>query len=107
MKLTETFRNEGADSSHSPEFAMIESYQAYGDWRSIADLTRELVQNAAMAIAGSHVVTHHDGRQADLGGKWREISLYDAISEGVGQSVTALTPIDDLKTDCDKARNED
>ena len=97
FEINRNFRNEGADSSHSPEFAMIESYQAYGDWRSIADLTRTLVQNAAMAIAGSHVVTHHDGRQADLGGKWREISLYEAITEGVGESVTALTPLEDLK----------
>jgi lysyl-tRNA synthetase class 2 len=97
FEINRNFRNEGADSSHSPEFAMIESYQAYGDWRSIADLTRSLVQNAAMAVAGSHVVTHHDGRQADLGGKWKEISLYDAISEGVGEKVTALTHIDDLK----------
>jgi lysyl-tRNA synthetase, class II len=97
FEINRNFRNEGADSSHSPEFAMIESYQAYGDWRSIADLTRKLVQNAAMAISGSHVVTHHDGRKADLGGTWKEISLYDAISEGVGEKVTALTPIDDLK----------
>ncbi|CAN2225208.1 LysU Lysyl-tRNA synthetase (class II) [Candidatus Nanopelagicaceae bacterium] len=97
FEINRNFRNEGADSSHSPEFAMIESYQAYGDWRSIADLTCTLVQNAAMAIAGSHVVTHHDGRQADLGGKWREISLYDAISEGVGEKVTALTSLEDLK----------
>ena len=97
FEINRNFRNEGADSSHSPEFAMIESYQAYGDWRSIADLTRKLVQNAAMAISGSHVVTHHDGRKADLGGTWKEISLYEAISEGVGEKVTALTPIDDLK----------
>jgi lysyl-tRNA synthetase class 2 len=97
FEINRNFRNEGADSSHSPEFAMIESYQAYGDWRSIADLTRKLVQNAAMAIAGSHVVTHHDGRKADLGGNWKEISLYDAISKGVGETVTALTPIEDLK----------
>jgi len=97
FEINRNFRNEGADSSHSPEFAMIESYQAYGDWRSIADLTRSLVQNAAMAIAGSHVVTHHDGRKADLGGQWKEISLYDAISQGVGETVTALTPIEDLK----------
>jgi len=97
FEINRNFRNEGADSSHSPEFAMIESYQAYGDWRSIADLTRSLVQNSAMAIAGSHVVTHHDGRQADLGGQWKEISLFDAISQGVGETVTALTPIEDLK----------
>ncbi len=96
FEINRNFRNEGADSSHSPEFAMIESYQAYGDWKSIAELTRTLVQNAALAVSGSHIVTHHDGRQADLGGKWREISLFDAISEGVGQNVTALTPISDL-----------
>jgi len=97
FEINRNFRNEGADSSHSPEFAMIESYQAYGDWRSIADLTRTLVQNAAMAISGSHVVTHHDGRQANLGGQWKEISLYEAISQGVGENVTALTPIEELK----------
>ena len=97
FEINRNFRNEGADSSHSPEFAMIESYMAYGDWMSIADLTRSLVQNAAMAVSGSHVVTHHDGRQADLGGKWKQISLYDAISNGVGETVTALTPIADLK----------
>jgi len=97
FEINRNFRNEGADSSHSPEFAMVESYMAYGDWRSIADVTRSLIQNAAMAVAGSHIVTHHDGRQADLGGNWKEISLYDAISEGVGEQVTALTPIDDLK----------
>jgi lysyl-tRNA synthetase class 2 len=97
FEINRNFRNEGADSSHSPEFAMIESYQAYGDWRSIADLTRKLVQNAAMAVSGSHVVTHHDGRKADLGGNWKEISLYEAISKGVDETVTALTPIEDLK----------
>ena len=97
FEINRNFRNEGADSSHSPEFAMIESYQAYGDWRTIADLTRTLIQNAAMAISGSHVVTHHDGRQANLGGQWKEISLYEAISQGVGEDVTALTPIEELK----------
>jgi lysyl-tRNA synthetase class 2 len=55
-----------------------------------------------MAVAGSHVVTHHDGRQADLGGTWKQISLYDAISNGVGQSVTALTPIAELKKIAEK-----
>ncbi len=97
FEINRNFRNEGADSSHSPEFAMIESYQAYGDWKSIADLTRALVQNAAMAVAGSHIVTHHDGRQSDLGGTWKEISLYEAISHGIGESVTALTSVEDLK----------
>ena len=96
FEINRNFRNEGADSSHSPEFAMIESYEAYGDWNSIADLTRQLVQDAALATSGSHVVTHHDGREVDLGGKWEEASLFDLISKGVGQEVTALTSRPDL-----------
>jgi lysyl-tRNA synthetase, class II len=97
FEINRNFRNEGADSSHSPEFAMIESYQAYGDWRTIADLTRSLVQNAAMDVFGTHVVTHHDGRQSDLGGQWAEVSLYEIISNAVGKEVTALTPYAELK----------
>jgi lysyl-tRNA synthetase class 2 len=102
FEINRNFRNEGADSSHSPEFAMVESYMSYGDWRSIADVTRTLIQNAAMAVAGSHVVTHADGSQKDLGGTWKEISLYDAISNGVGETVTALTPHADLKKYAEK-----
>jgi lysyl-tRNA synthetase class 2 len=102
FEINRNFRNEGADSSHSPEFAMVESYMSYGDWRSIADVTRTLIQNAALAVAGSHVVTHADGSQKDLGGTWKEISLYDAISEGVGETVTALTPYADLKKYAEK-----
>jgi lysyl-tRNA synthetase class 2 len=97
FEINRNFRNEGADSSHSPEFAMIESYQAYGDWRTVADLTRSLVQDATMAIFGSHIAQHHDGRQSDLGGEWKEISLYEAISEGVGEEITALTSYEELK----------
>jgi lysyl-tRNA synthetase class 2 len=97
FEINRNFRNEGADSSHSPEFAMIESYEAYGDWDSIAALTQQLVQDAAMATSGSHIVTHHDGRQLDLGGKWKEAYLFDLISEGLGQGVTAATSLDELK----------
>lgn len=81
---------------------MIESYEAYGDWRTMADLARALVQESAMSIFGSTTVTHHDGRVSDLGGTWKEISLYDAISEGVGERVTALTSIAELKKIAEK-----
>jgi lysyl-tRNA synthetase class 2 len=97
FEINRNFRNEGADSSHSPEFAMIETYEAYGDWNTMADLTRTLVQDAAKAVFGSHVVKHHDGRELDLGGTWKEISLFDAISDGVGERVTPQTSLDELK----------
>jgi lysyl-tRNA synthetase class 2 len=102
FEINRNFRNEGADSSHSPEFAMIESYQAYGDWDSIAKLTQDLIQEAAHAVFGSHVVRHHDGREVNLGGKWREANLFDLISEGVGESVTPQTSQADLKKIAEK-----
>jgi len=97
FEINRNFRNEGADSSHSPEFAMIEAYQSYGDWNSIATLTRDLIQEAAFSVFGTHVVTHHDGRELDLGGTWREANLFDLISEGVGEEVTPQTSLDELK----------
>jgi len=97
FEINRNFRNEGADSSHSPEFAMIEAYEAYGDWNSIAELTRNLIQEAAFAVFGSHVVQHHDGRELNLGGNWREANLFDLISDGVGEVVTPQTDLEDLK----------
>ena len=97
FEINRNFRNEGADSSHSPEFAMIETYEAYGDWNSMAELTRTLIQDAAKEVFGSHVVKHHDGRELDLGGKWNEVSLFDAISDAVDEKVSAQTSNDDLK----------
>src|SRR6185369_7896622 len=53
FELNRNFRNEGMDSTHSPEFAMLEAYEAYGDYNTVAALTRTLVQEAAMAVFGS------------------------------------------------------
>jgi lysyl-tRNA synthetase class 2 len=97
FEINRNFRNEGADSSHSPEFAMLEMYWAYADWRDMKALTQELVQNAALAVFGSHSVTHHDGSVHDLGGTWREVGFYQAISEKVGSAVSTETSFDELK----------
>ena len=97
FEINRNFRNEGADSSHSPEFAMIETYEAYGDWDTMAELTKSLIQDAAKAVFGSHKVKHHDGRELDLGGSWKEISLFDAISDAVGEKITGESSIEELK----------
>ena len=97
FEINRNFRNEGADSSHSPEFAMIETYEAYGDWDTMAELTKSLIQDAAKAVFGSHKVKHHDGRELDLGGSWKEISLFDAISDAVGEKVAGESSVEELK----------
>ncbi len=102
FEINRNFRNEGIDSSHSPEFAMLESYQAYGDYDTMAVLTRELVQEAAQAVSGSHIVRHHDGTEFDLGGQWRQITFYGALSELLGEEVTVHTPLATLQRYADK-----
>ena len=102
FEINRNFRNEGADSTHSPEFAMLEAYQAYGDYSSIADLTQELIQNAAVAVAGSTTVTWADGTEFDLGGDWARISMYESLSEAAGVEITPATPLDDLAALADR-----
>lgn len=96
FEINRNFRNEGADSTHSPEFVMIEAYQAYTDYNGIADLTQELIQNAAVAIAGSTTVTWADGTVYDLSGQWDRIPMYGSLSEASGREVTPETSLDEL-----------
>ena len=97
FEINRNFRNEGADRTHSPEFAMLEAYQAYGDYNSIADLTQKLIQNAAMDVFGTHQVELEGGEINDLGGEWPRISMYESLSEACGQTITPETPIAELK----------
>jgi lysyl-tRNA synthetase class 2 len=96
FEINRNFRNEGADSTHSPEFAMLEAYQAYSDYNGIADLTQELVQNAALAVAGSTLVTWADGTVYDLGGEWARISMYGSLAEASGREITPETTVEEL-----------
>ncbi|WP_345752285.1 lysine--tRNA ligase [Microbacterium rhizophilus] len=98
FEINRNFRNEGADSTHSPEFAMLEAYQAYSDYNGIADLTQELIQNAAIAVAGSTTVTWADGTEFDLGGQWDRVSMYPSLSEAAGVEITPDTGLDELLT---------
>jgi lysyl-tRNA synthetase class 2 len=92
-EIGRTFRNEGIDTTHNPEFTMLEAYEAYGDYDTMADLTRDLVLSAAHAV-GSTVVP---GTEIDLAKPWRSVTIHDAVSEATGRDVTPDTSADDLR----------
>lgn len=92
FEVNRVFRNEGVDTSHNPEFTMLECYQAYGDYDTIQTLTRELIQEAAVVATGSTTVRHVDGTEHDLGGQWRTRTVHEAVSEALGEEVTPDTP---------------
>ena len=101
-EINRNFRNEGADRTHSPEFAMLEAYEAFGDYNVMAELTQRLIQNAAMDVFGTHQVALDDGTINDLGGEWARISMFESLSAAAGVEITPETPIAELKKLADK-----
>lgn len=100
FEIGRQFRNEGADFKHNPEFTSLELYQTYGDYDSMRVLTQELIQEAATAVYGSPVArrTEADGTvvEYDLSGEWPVRTICQAVSEALGEEVTADTPLADL-----------
>ena len=96
------FRNEGADATHNPEFTMLEAYEAYGDYTTIGELTRELIQGAAVAAFGSTVIRRAGGPEYDIGGDWPKVTVHAAISAVAGEEVTAATAEAGLRKLCER-----
>lgn len=104
FEINRNFRNEGVDRSHSPEFAMLETYAAWGDYNDCARTIRESIQSVARAVFGSTTVTLADGTEYDLGGEeWPEIEMYPSLNEALqrkfpGQpEVTIDSTVEELK----------
>ena len=104
------FRNEGIDSTHNPEFTMIELYQAYGDYRSMMDLSEAIITNcvrvvladkAARAITkgetpadknvcptGERLVLPWGDTEIDFTPPWKRATYSDLFQEHVGVEIT-------------------
>jgi lysyl-tRNA synthetase class 2 len=96
-EIGRTFRNEGLDSTHAAEFSMLEAYEAYADYFSMAQLLHDLVLDAAHAIDRT-VIAGRDGSQIDLEREWRKASLSELVSEAVGKEITEETAEAELRT---------
>ncbi|MCD9200087.1 lysine--tRNA ligase [Aeromicrobium wangtongii] len=94
-EMAKTFRNEGVDNTHNVEFLMLEAYEAYGSYDTMAELTRELVLDAARAV-GKTVVTGRDGSEIDLEQPWRHATVHGLVSEAVGRTVDTDTTVEEL-----------
>ena len=89
-ELGRIFRNEGIDSTHSAEFTMLEFYQAWGDQRSVADLTRQLLLDVADRLGSRHIDTA--AGVIDLDGEWPWLGVYPGLSAHLGEEITPDTP---------------
>jgi len=90
-EIGRNFRNEGVGWKYNPEFTMLELYRAYADYETMMEVTRDLVQASALAVAGSLQVSFR-GSEIDLGGPWRRVTVLGSVSEAVGEEVTLERP---------------
>ena len=93
-EIGKTFRNEGMDPQHNPEFTMMEVYQAYSDLEGMMDLTEEMYQTIAEKVCGK-TTFHYLGQDIDLSGKWKRISMTDAIKEKTGIDFKNITSLEE------------
>ncbi len=83
FEIGRIFRNEGIDSTHNPEFTMLEAYQALADYTDMMDLTEEVVSDLAREVTGGTSLTYQ-GRDLDLSRPFRRASMIDLVSEKLG-----------------------
>jgi lysyl-tRNA synthetase class 2 len=102
FEINRNFRNEGADSTHNPEFTMLEAYQTYADYQDMRVLTQHLVQAAATEVFGAPVArrVQDDGsvREYDLSGEWPVRTMVGALSEVLGEHVDLDTDLAVLRS---------
>ena len=82
-EIGRTFRNEGMDPKHNPEFTLMEAYLAYSDLEGMMDLTEDMYQTIAKEVFGK-MVYNWCGNEINLEGSWKRISMVDAIKEQTG-----------------------
>jgi lysyl-tRNA synthetase class 2 len=96
FELNRVFRNEGTDSTHSPEFSMLETYQAYGTYDDSAVVTRELIQEVADEAIGTRQLSLPDGGVYDIDGEWTSIQMYPSLTAALGEEITPDTSVEHL-----------
>ena len=81
FELNRSFRNEGIDTRHNPEFTMCEFYWAYATFEDLMDFTEKLFAHLAQAACGSTIVTYQ-GQEIDLTpGHWKRLSFYESLTQ--------------------------
>jgi lysyl-tRNA synthetase class 2 len=100
-EIGKAFRNEGVDSSHSPEYTLLEAYESYSDYDGMAELTRSLVIAAAEST-GVREPLAATGEPIQLFSEWRSVPIHQLVSEAVGDHVDIATPAPELRSHAER-----
>jgi lysyl-tRNA synthetase class 2 len=104
-EIGHNFRNEGISKKHSPEFTMMECYQAFADYHDMMDLTQDMLAFIAKEVTGDTKVEYL-GEIIDFGGEWPRIPMHEAILDKTGVDVTATHDLASLRAAIEAAGHE-
>lgn len=96
-ELGKDFRNEGVSHKHNPEFTMVETYEAYADYRDVMEMLEQMVSTVAREAVGGTVVPWK-GEEIDFAPPWRRIAFRDALREASGIDIREHTDAAALRT---------
>ena len=96
FEIGRIFRNEGIDSTHNPEFTMLEAYQALADYRDILGLIEEVFGAVTERAIGQTSITYR-GEEIDLTPPYRQVTMTELVSENLGEKIDLDTPIETLR----------
>ena len=97
-EIGRTFRNEGLDLTHNPEFTTMESYEAFADYTDVMRMVEQTVHAIAQEVLGTATV-EFDGHRLDLTPPWQRISLREVIKEHSGVDFLEHSDIESLRTE--------
>jgi len=95
FEIGRVFRNEGIDTTHNPEFTVLESYEAYASYQDVMDMVEAMIPWVAERVLGSSTISYQ-GETIDLRPPWRRVTLRDAILDKTGIDIAACLDRDDL-----------
>ncbi|MEM8945913.1 MAG: amino acid--tRNA ligase-related protein, partial [Planctomycetota bacterium] len=94
-ELGRVYRNEGIDQTHNPEFTMLEVYQAYGDYRSMMDLTEACICNAIEATGKPFKLQWAD-KEIDFTPPFKRATYDELFAEHAGVDPTDESAVAEL-----------
>lgn len=88
-EIGRTFRNEGMDIRHNPEFTIMELYAAFEDYNDMMDITEEIISKSAQRVCGTTKIIYQE-QEIDLTPSWKRISMIDSIKEETGVDFNSI-----------------
>jgi len=101
FEINRSFRNEGIDLKHNPEFTMIELYQAYADYNDMMVLLENMVSSIAQKVLGTMKITYQ-GKEIDLTPPWDRKTMIGAIKEYTGVDFSDTLTVEEAQKEAAK-----